>query len=237
MNPPQVSRSQFRIFGYSLRRYYVDDFHFRHVATLPESGLVLDLGGNRIGKRGFFDIEQFGLQVFYANLSTAKQPHVQADACALPFADERFDAVVCSELLEHVPFPPAVLVEAHRVLRTGGTLLVCVPFLSRIHGDPDDYGRYTDYYWSRTLREAGFGDVRIEKQGLFWSVLIDMVRELAIRKTRSGVLGRPWAIRLLAAIMAVCKDKAMKWDDCSSKDGDSFASAFTTGFGMVAKKE
>ena len=235
--PFRVSRNQFGTLGYSIRRYLVDDFHFRHVATLPERGLVLDLGGNRIRKRGFFDIEQFGLEVFYANLSTAKQPHVQADAGAIPFGREVFDAVICAELLEHVPYPPAVLAEAHRVLRKGGVFLLCVPFLNRIHGDPHDYGRYTDSYWLRTLEAAGFGDIRIEKQGRFWCVLVDMIRDLVVRKTGSGVLARPSAIRLLAAIMAMCKRKALQWDSAADAEEGRNPVGYTTGFGIIARKE
>ncbi|HKI74639.1 MAG TPA: class I SAM-dependent methyltransferase, partial [Pseudomonadales bacterium] len=45
----------------------------------------------------------------------------------LPFADEYFDKVICSEVLEHVPDYPAVIAELVRVLRTGGILAVSVP--------------------------------------------------------------------------------------------------------------
>ena len=131
---------------YSVRRYLVDEFHFRHVPNLSANSRVLDLGGNRICKRGQFNIERYNLHVVYANLSTAKQPDVRVDATWIPVQDGCFDAVICSELLEHVPDPLAVLREVYRVLRAGGTLLVCVPFLYRIHGDPYDFGRYTDHF-------------------------------------------------------------------------------------------
>ncbi len=117
--------------GYSLRRHFVDQFHLRHVPILAESSLLLDLGGNRVGKRGLFDIEEYGLHVIYANLSTKKKPHVQAQAERFPFRDGSFDAVVCSELLEHVPSPPVVLAEIHRLLKTQGTVFICVPSESR----------------------------------------------------------------------------------------------------------
>ncbi len=73
----------------------MDEFHFRNVASLPDGGLILDLGGNRIAKRGLFDIERYDLRVIYANLSTAKRPHVQAEAEHLPFMAGKFDAVIC----------------------------------------------------------------------------------------------------------------------------------------------
>jgi SAM-dependent methyltransferase len=45
----------------------------------------------------------------------------------LPFEDESFDAVVAGELLEHVRDPPALVGEARRVLRPGGTFVGSVP--------------------------------------------------------------------------------------------------------------
>lgn len=223
--------------GYSLRRYFVDEFHFRHVPTLPRGAFVLDLGGTRIDKRGGFDIEAFPVSVLYANLSSHKLPDVQAAAEALPFKDGIFDCVICSELLEHVPHPPDVISEVHRVLREGGVLLICVPFLNRIHADPHDYGRYTDAYWRRVLSDRDmFCSVEIEPQGLFWCVFVDMLRDLAYRKASTGWLAHPLAIRLLAKLMALAKRKALTWDQsCDLRDCNA-PTGFTTGFGIRAVK-
>ena len=52
---------------------------------------------------------------------------VNADACALPFADGSFDVVISSECIEHTLDPRLALAEIHRVTRPGGRLLVTVP--------------------------------------------------------------------------------------------------------------
>ena len=49
---------------------------------------------------------------------------VAGDACALPFAPERFDAAVATQVYEYVQDVPAALAEAFRVLRPGGRMLV-----------------------------------------------------------------------------------------------------------------
>lgn len=52
---------------------------------------------------------------------------VRADALALPFADDAFDAVIASEILEHVPLDADAIREIGRVLRPGGVAAVTVP--------------------------------------------------------------------------------------------------------------
>ncbi len=50
-----------------------------------------------------------------------------ADITKMPFADETFDCVICSEVLEHIPEHEAALNELVRVLKPRGTLAVSVP--------------------------------------------------------------------------------------------------------------
>ena len=52
---------------------------------------------------------------------------LRADALRLPFAAERFDRVICSEVLEHVPDPRGAVAELARVLRPGGLMAASVP--------------------------------------------------------------------------------------------------------------
>jgi len=50
-----------------------------------------------------------------------------ADACALPFADGSFDAIVASEIFEHLHDDERAMLECARVLRAGGVLALSVP--------------------------------------------------------------------------------------------------------------
>ncbi len=45
----------------------------------------------------------------------------------IPLPDCFFDCIVCTEVIEHVLWPQSLLQECHRVLTSGGTLLVSVP--------------------------------------------------------------------------------------------------------------
>ena len=52
---------------------------------------------------------------------------LSADATRLPFGTESFDAIIASEILEHIPDDVAAMAEIARVLRPGGTVAVTVP--------------------------------------------------------------------------------------------------------------
>jgi SAM-dependent methyltransferase len=221
--------------GYSLRRYYVDEFQSRQARGLARGARVLDLGGTKILKRGRFDIGQFDVDVVYANLATRKQPDVQADAAAVPFLDGSFDAVICAELLEHVQEPAGVIREAKRVLKPGGALWICVPFLYQIHADPHDYGRYTDYYWKELLRAEGFDVAVIEKQGAYASVMMDMMRSFVSDGLAGGGLRRVGRA-LLAPLVIAGKYAAVRCDGWPRARRSAFWNSFTTGFGILAVK-
>ena len=54
------------------------------------------------------------------------------DGQNIRFEDDSFDVVICSEMLEHIPNPHAVIKELHRILKPNGNLVVSIPDESRI---------------------------------------------------------------------------------------------------------
>jgi SAM-dependent methyltransferase len=57
----------------------------------------------------------------------------------LPFQNSVFDAVLSLNVLEHVTDPFACASELIRVLKPGGMLYCCIPFMQPEHGYPDHY--------------------------------------------------------------------------------------------------
>ena len=58
-----------------------------------------------------------------------------------PFDRSSFDAVICTQVLEHIPDLDHTLSEIDRVLKTGGWLIASAPFLYNVHGESGDYRR------------------------------------------------------------------------------------------------
>lgn len=86
----------------------------------------------------------------------------QANGCRLPIATAALDAVILSEVLEHVPQDAELLAEAHRVLKPSGWLAVSVPrhFPERIC-----------WKLSREYRTTPGGHIRIYKKHHLVSLL------------------------------------------------------------------
>jgi SAM-dependent methyltransferase len=98
-------------------------------------GLVLDVGA---GLRS----------VYYSNVVNLEvkdyvTTDVMATADRLPFKDNSFDGVISIAVLEHVRDPFRCAREIARVLKPGGWLKCCVPFLQPLHGYPHHYFNMT----------------------------------------------------------------------------------------------
>jgi len=80
----------------------------------------------------------------------------------IPFAGEMFDLVICTQMLEYVSEPSAVIAEIYRVLKTGGWLFVSVPSLAMRDADEDSL-RFLPAALRRLLRS--FRDVKVVPEG------------------------------------------------------------------------
>lgn len=89
--------------------------------------------------------------------------YFEGDEWGVP--DESFDTALCTEVLEHILEPAPFLSRAARCLRPGGRLVMTIPFAARWHFIPFDYWRYTPSSLNSLLRQAGFGDIRVQARG------------------------------------------------------------------------
>jgi SAM-dependent methyltransferase len=132
------------------------------------SGRVLDIGAADRWIVSHLPVDADYVALDYPSTGRdiyAARPDVFADAAALPFADGRFDTVLCLEVLEHVPYPGTVVAEIYRVLKPGGRAWLSMPFLYPLHDAPYDFQRYTEYGLRRDLQNAGLEVTSLRKSG------------------------------------------------------------------------
>lgn len=120
----------------------VDFSHF----PLESGDVVLDLGCGEgrhvISAYVEADVHSFGVDLCLDDLKTTREKFQDfaepdntsksfglssANALQLPFADNTFDKIICSEVLEHIPDYQGALLEIQRILKPGGLFCASVP--------------------------------------------------------------------------------------------------------------
>ncbi len=81
---------------------------------------------------------------------------VIGDAQSLPLADGVADALLCTEVIEHVPDEHALAAELARIAAPGASLVLSAPFVHGLHEQPYDFRRLTSLGLVRALEGAGW---------------------------------------------------------------------------------
>lgn len=137
-------------------------------------GTVLDLGCGSAPYRDYIA----AIADRYIGVDWSASFHdVAADVIAdlnstLPFRDGAADTVFCLSVLEHLRQPEAMLREAARVLRSGGSIVLIVPFMWQVHEAPHDYYRFTRYGLEDLFGRAGFAAVEVREISGFWATWV-----------------------------------------------------------------
>jgi SAM-dependent methyltransferase len=180
----------------------VNPFYFarkglhQHIVALAPSvhGRLLDVGcGSKPYQKYFEASEYIGLDMQGRN----KHADRSYDGKTFPFSDGEFDAVLTSEVLEHVFNPDEFLSEINRVLRDGGVLLLTVPFVWDEHEQPFDYARYSSFGLRHLLESHGFEIIEHRKTMDDIRVIFQLVNAYIYKKTVTG----SWRMYLLLTVI------------------------------------
>ena len=151
-------------------RWYVNRFVENVARSLPTGSSILDAGaGESIYKRFFSHCNYIAIDLAvgesrwnYANLDYVGFLH------EMPIENEMFDAVLCTQVLEHLEWPRESVKEMHRVIKPGGKLYMTVPMAQNEHQVPYDFFRYTSYGLESICKHAGFNNIKITPFGGLW---------------------------------------------------------------------
>jgi SAM-dependent methyltransferase len=149
---------------------------------LTHGGLCLDIGCNTgpytsyLGKAGYkvesMDIEP-GAGTYVGFIEK------------IPLPDAKYDAVLCTQVLEHSEKPWLGVTEIARVLRPGGVAILSAPHVWFFHPHPTDHWRFTQQGMRALCTEAGLEVIELRGQLGAGANLLQIVNFLAY-----GVLGK-----------------------------------------------
>jgi SAM-dependent methyltransferase len=155
-------------------------------------GKVLDVGAGESPWREWLPkgASYQGIDVGNANefgMQAGREGVTYFDGHTIPFPDNSFDGAICIEVLEHVQDPQELLTETARCLRTGGLLLLTVPWSARRHHVPFDYHRFTRERLQELLASAGFTDIIITERGTDIDAIASKLVVLSMRLAPKGL--------------------------------------------------
>jgi SAM-dependent methyltransferase len=98
--------------------------------------------------------------------------------------DSSFDAVLCTEVLEHVPYPIETLEELARLLKPGGTLILTAPSNCLRHMDPYFFSSgYSDRFYDFHLDRIGLEIISMDPVGHYYRwISVEILRTIREHK-------------------------------------------------------
>jgi len=139
---------------------------FKHLSEIPSGHRILDAGaGEQVHKKYCTHLDYISQDLAeYDGVGNGVGIQNQtwdytgidiiSDIVSIPESDESFDAILCSEVLEHVPDPVRAIQELDRLLKVGGVLLITAPFASLVHQSPYYfYSGFADNFYRHWLKK------------------------------------------------------------------------------------
>jgi ubiquinone/menaquinone biosynthesis C-methylase UbiE len=185
----------------------------RQLRRLPAGGRLLDAGAGEQRYRPFCahlvyvaqDFAQYDPGAVSDGLRRESWDYgrldIVSDITSIPAPDQSFDAILCTEVFEHIPFPDKALSEFSRLLRSGGTLILTAPFCSLTHFAPFHFATgFSRYFYERHLAAHGFTIEELSANGNFFEYLAQEIRRLP--SVSEHYVGRRvgWYPRLLSQL-------------------------------------
>lgn len=144
-------------------RHHLEQWIAGKARATPAGALVLDAGSGLAPFRELFRHTRYESADHLKNDAEYYPPTYACDLRSIPVPGGRYDRVLCTQVLEHVPDPAGVLKELGRVLKDDGEIWLSAPLFFEEHEGPHDFFRYTQWGFRELASEA-----RLEVKELGW---------------------------------------------------------------------
>ncbi len=125
----------------------------------------------------------------------------------MPFENDRFDTIICTDVLEHIWRHDVLWPEVARILAPGGKAIIGTPFMYWLHEEPHDYFRWTPHALKAGARDSGLETVEMRQIGGAIDVVADILGKIGGSRL-GGVV--PAVLQALARTSPV-RRRSGKW--------------------------
>ena len=163
----------------------------KKLKNLPVGSRILDAGAGEQQYKKYCEHLNYVSQDFaaYNPLIGDKGLHAKnwqygnldiiSDIINIPEPANSFDAIICTEVFEHIVDPLAALNEFKRLLKNDGILILTAPFNSLTHFAPYHYYTgFSRYFYEYHLPKHDFTIIEIEPNGTYFSYLQQEINRL-----------------------------------------------------------
>jgi SAM-dependent methyltransferase len=182
------------------------------LGSLPAGLRILDAGAGELRNKSLCVHLQYVSQDVcqYEGAGNAKGLHtgtwdtsridIVSDITSIPEADASFDAILCSEVFEHLTDPLKALDEFRRLLKPNGKLILTAPFSSLVHFAPYHFASGLSRYWyEHHLPMRGFAIVELQANGDWFA----FARQELLRLPSMARRYKNWAWPLAYGVVAL----------------------------------
>jgi ubiquinone/menaquinone biosynthesis C-methylase UbiE len=100
------------------------------------------------------------------------QLDIISDITNIPLEHNSIDAIMCTEVFEHIPDPISAIKEFARILKPGGYLLITAPFASLTHFAPYHFASgFSRFFYEYHLNKYGFTIEDLQLNGNFFEYM------------------------------------------------------------------
>jgi SAM-dependent methyltransferase len=104
---------------------------------------------------------------------------IVSDILNIPLSDGAVDAILCTEVFEHIPDPIKAIREFSRLLKPGGLLIITAPFCSLTHFAPFHfYTGFNRFFYEKFLPENDFNILELELNGNYFEWIGQEIRRV-----------------------------------------------------------